>query len=451
MAKSLWPPIAQAILLILLLTLVGLLLLEGMRVPFASTVISSDPETQRVLVIANRKSPISLRVAQYYMQHRSIPTPNFLTLDLPDSSLPFESIDYLTYQKQVEQPLRDFLTHHQLSDRIRYIVLTKGIPLRVRQVPHPMIDGTTLFQNQSLDSTLAALDYKIAPIAFKDMEAKKLSGQAVFGMLTPNLYWRQTIPFEHRLTGGYLVTRLDGYSEADARSLVDHAMTPRPSLSGTVLIDPSGANESTGEPQLIDIFDPRHCTPHVIPHCTPLPRAMAEVYGREWYLDIDNDFRLSRQFIAKTVPKLSTAIAPPHTFATGQNLLAYVSWGSNDKSFRSDNYHSLQFLPGAIAETVVSTSARTFFPTWQGQSLIGDLVTAHQGVTGIRGYVDEPENRGMGSPTVLLSNYFQGANLATAYYRSIRFVGWRDVVLGDPLATARMSNGVIKELGEQHG
>ena len=435
MANFRLPTIPQASLLFILVTFAALLILGGLRTTVSSN-LTADPETQRVLVVANRKSPISLRVAQYYMQRRGIPTTNFLTLDLPDSSLPFESINYASYQKQVKQPLQDFLIQHKLSDRIRYIVLTKGIPLRVRQVPYTLVDGAPLFQDQSLDSTLAALDYKIAPIAFRDTEDQKLTGHQVFGMVTPNLYWRQTIPFEHHLIGGYLVTRLDGYSEADARTLVDRALTSRPRLSGSILIDPSGANETTGEDYLVDVFNPHDCTPQVIPNCTPQPRALAEVYGLNWYLDIDNDFRLSAQFIAKTWPQLSITIASPRTFASGQNLLAYISWGSNDVSFRTDNYHNLKFLPGAIAETIVSSSARTFFPTGQGQSLIGDLVAADQGVTGIRGYVNEPENRGIGSPTVLLSNYFQGANLATAYYRSIRFVGWQDLVLGDPLATA---------------
>jgi hypothetical protein len=398
--------------------------------------LSAQPEATRVLVVANRNSPVSLRVAQYYMQRRSIPANHLLVLDLPDSSLSFESIAYATYQHQVEKPLREFLQQRQWVYQTRYIVLTRGVPLRVRDVPYPLAGGETFVQNQSVDSTIAAMDYKISPIPFKDSVDKASSGKDAYGLLTPNLYWRQTTPFEHHLSGGYMVTRLDGYSEADARVLVDRAMTPRPRLAGSVLIDPFGGNENSGESQVIDIFAPQDCTPQVMPHCSPQPRATAEIYGRDWSFHIDNDLRLSAEFMVKTWPQLSTAIAPPHTFATGQNLLGYVSWGSNDESFQATPYHNLRFRPGAIAETIVSTGARTFFPTGKGQSLIGDLVAAPEGVTGIRGYVDEPENMGIGSSTVLLSNYFQGANLATAYYRSIRFVGWRDVVLGDPLATA---------------
>jgi hypothetical protein len=393
--------------------------------------LSPQSESSRVLVIANQNSPVSLRVAQYYMQRRGIPNENFLTLDLPDSSLLpiFETISYPTYQKKVEQILRDFLTRKQLVNHIRYIVLTKGIPLRVKDVTHSLAGGETFKQNQSLDSTLAALDYKIPPIAFKDMEYKE--GKEAFGMLTPNLYWRQSYPFEHRLSGGYLVTRLDGYSEADARSLVDRALTSRPSLSGTVLIDPSGNNESSGEPQIIDIFDPKSCVPQTIPNCVPLPKAMVEVSEQIY----NNDLQLSEQSIKATFPQLQVVLAPPRSFAVRQDLIAYASWGSNDEFFHLESYHDLQFLPGAIAETVVSSSGRTFFPTRRGQSLIGDLIAHGRGVTGIRGYTEEPEIQGIGSPSILFRDYLKGANLATSYYRSIRFVGWRDLVLGDPLAT----------------
>jgi len=433
---------------VLIALFIGLSFLSALQVTQATSEnrLVAQPEAARVLVVANRNSPVSLRVAQYYMKRRNIPRTNFLTLNLPDSTLHFESIAYSTYQNQVEQPLRKFLARQKLTDSIRYIVLTKGVPLRIKKVPYPRSGGKTFAQDQSVDSTIAAMDYKISPIEFRDKSYTASSGQDVYGLLTPNLYWRQTIPFDHRLTGGYLVTRLDGFTEADARSLVDRAMTPRPRLSGSVLIDPdeahsvvitpNSANNGAKEPQVIDIFDPKDCTPQMMPHCTPNPVSLAESAGSRWELDINDDFQLTAQLMASTFPQLSMSIAPPNTFATGKDLVAYVSWGSNDSSFRVDNYHNLTFLPGAIAETIVSTSARTFFPTWRGQSLIGDLVAGHQGVTGIRGYVDEPENRGIGSPAVLFSNYLQGANLATAYYRSIRFVGWRDLVLGDPLATA---------------
>lgn len=424
---------SKAVLLALILMFSGFIILQCLQIN-ASSHLSADPEVDRVLIIANRNSPVSLRVAQYYQQRRGIPPSHFFTLDLPDSSLTpaLESISYSTYKTQVEQPLRDFLTRQDLVNRIRYIVLTKGIPLRIKDVPYRLKGGEPLNQHQSIDSTLAALDYRVSAIEFKDMDYKALTGKEIFGLLTPNLYWRQTDPFEHQLTGGYLVTRLDGYSEADARALVDRALSPRPSLSGTVLIDPGGNHEHNNESQVLDIYDPQSCKPQAIPQCTPQPRAMMEAKGN----DLNNDLRLSLPMLRDSFSNLQITLAPPQSFATGKELMAYASWGSNDESFHLKNYRNLQFRPGAIAETFVSTGARSFFPSAIGQSQIGDLMRQQGGVTGIRGYIEEPELQGMGSPTILFSRYFGGANLANAYYQSIRFVGWRDVVLGDPLAKA---------------
>jgi uncharacterized protein (TIGR03790 family) len=119
-------------------------------------------------------------------------------------------------------------------------------------------------------------------------------------------------------------------------------------------------------------------------------------------------------------------------FAGGKTPLAgYVSWGSNDQQFSLEKYHELRFAPGALVETAVSTSARTFLPTSGGQSLVADLV--HQGATGAKGYCDEPLLQAISSPSILFERYLRGWTLAESYYAAARFVGWEDIVLGDPL------------------
>ena len=50
----------------------------------------------------------------------------------------------------------------------------------------------------------------------------------------------------------------------------------------------------------------------------------------------------------------------PRTWGGYKNLMGYYSWGSNDLKFDKRAYNSLGFAPGGIAETAVSTSARTF-------------------------------------------------------------------------------------------
>jgi uncharacterized protein (TIGR03790 family) len=116
------------------------------------------------------------------------------------------------------------------------------------------------------------------------------------------------------------------------------------------------------------------------------------------------------------------------------NLMGYFSWGSNDARYSEKAYESLRFAPGSIGDTAVSTSARTFLPTTGGQSLIADLI-AH-GITGVKGYTDEPLLQAIASPSVAMERYTSGFTLAESFYAASRFVGWEDIVIGDPLCRA---------------
>jgi hypothetical protein len=96
-------------------------------------------------------------------------------------------------------------------------------------------------------------------------------------------------------------------------------------------------------------------------------------------------------------------------------------------------YESLTFAPGSIADTAVSTSGRTFLPTSGGQSLAADLL-AH-GMTCGKAYVGEPLLQGVASPSIALDRYYSGYSMAESLYAASRFLGWEDVILGDPLTT----------------
>ncbi|MBC8121401.1 MAG: TIGR03790 family protein [Gemmatimonadaceae bacterium] len=376
-------------------------------------------ERNRVMVVQNLNSAASQSIARYYLSKRKIPVENLLSIRVPDSALNAanESIAYAQYQASIEAPVRDFAR----ARSSRYIVLTKGVPIRVSDVPRPLDTDPNYRQTQSVDSTLAALDYRSASLAIR-----RPPNNEVQGVVTPNLYWQQRFPFEHANFGGYLVTRLDGYQEAEVRSLIDLGVAPH-FLGGGVLIDPSGSNNVSGRPQPIGFLDMSRCTPQSGGSCPANP-----AYGGLRVEDFNQD-QLALAEVLKSFKDLSVLVAPPNTFPTGTRLIAYVSWGSNDPAFNPFNYTGLTFRPGAIAETAVSTSARTFLPTRGGQSLVADLI--RQGVTGVKGYSDEPFLDSVASPSVLLPAYLCGINLATAFYSASRFVNWRDIVVGDPLST----------------
>jgi hypothetical protein len=67
-----------------------------------------------------------------------------------------------------------------------------------------------------------------------------------------------------------------------------------------------------------------------------------------------------------------------------------------------------------------------------GQSAIGDLLA--QGITGVKGYVNEPLLQAISSPYVTFNRYTRGYTLGESFAAGSHFVGWTDLVIGDPLA-----------------
>src|SRR6202044_4286026 len=65
-----------------------------------------------------------------------------------------------------------------------------------------------------------------------------ITGSGCQGIAWVNKYYNATVPFTHAAFGGYLVTRLDSYSQADATALVDRSTAAMASpQTGPILID----------------------------------------------------------------------------------------------------------------------------------------------------------------------------------------------------------------------
>ncbi len=91
----------------------------------------------------------------------------------------------------------------------------------------------------------------------------------------------------------------------------------------------------------------------------------------------------------------------------------------------------MEFLPGAIAETFVSTGGRSMtYGTAYGQSLVADLL--REGVTGVKGYTWEPYLSAISHPDKLLPWYASGYDLASSFWAGSQFIGWMGTVIGDP-------------------
>ena len=81
-----------------------------------------------VVLLVNEDSPDSVAVATHYAAKRLLPAKQVVRLRVPAKpDLAFEE-----FRACVEEPLRAHLSREGLEERARCLVLTKGIPVRVR-------------------------------------------------------------------------------------------------------------------------------------------------------------------------------------------------------------------------------------------------------------------------------------------------------------------------------
>ena len=361
---------------------------------------------ERVVVVENADSPASIRIARHYMKQRDVT--KIVHVHCQDSALDAakETIPFADFKDKIEAPLKAFLDQDAAID---FIVLTKGIPIRLTDAPVG-VSG----KQPSLDSYLAALDYFDRP----DAIPIQLNDSGFTGKCFANRFWNSHERFSHAKFGGYLVTRLDGYTADQAMRLTNSAIKAEK-------ITPQG-------PILLDVVASHGLTDLSAVPLSPIKDGSLDLHmvNEMAYNEWDTDLTVAGQNLEKA--RRPVIVDNTDDFIGKKTgLMGYCSWGSNDPKFVAENYTSLRFAPGAIAETAVSTSARTFLPTTGGQSLIADLVVG--GVTGVKGYCDEPLLQAVASPTVLFDRYTQGWTLAESFYAASRFIGWEDIVIGDPL------------------
>jgi uncharacterized protein (TIGR03790 family) len=380
---------------------------------------------ERVLVVRNANSPVARALADDYARRRAVT--HSLTIACQDSALnsDAETIPFGRFQEAVETPLRTYLLNHPEID---FIVLTKGIPIRIAGAPQGRTTGPL-----ALDSYLASLQYDQWPGAIRIDVTDPNYGTNFHGLAWANRFWNSRQRFSHARFGGYLVTRLDGYTEADARQLSTRSLAAEKALQlptgsrAKILFDVCpgfGSVEKSGVPHSI------------LPD--QLQGSESKIIRESDFAEFNSDMKLAAEILSAR--RLAVDVDLTDLFVGHQaGLAGYVSWGSNDQKFNPGAYRSLTFAPGALCETAVSTSARTFLPTKGGQSLIVDLV--QQGATGAKGYTDEPLLQAVASPSILFERYTKGWTLAESYYAASRLVGWQDIVVGDPLCRNYPENG----------
>lgn len=348
----------------------GFVLFVLLRGFFLNSIAQADSYND-VLLVINNSSSISDSVGSYFAHARSIPEKNIVHITASTA----EEIDNVQFEN-IRHQIESYLISNNLQDSINYIVTTKGVPLKVMR--------QDVNANSSFENELALI---LGPYSTYIGKVGKL----------PSPYYKKRENFSRIKYGFYIVTRLDGYTFQDIKGIID-----RSSVS---------FNSIPSEAQFIFDTDPLWTA---VPILNKNMRNAAD---------------------SLSARGLSTMLDTTTTFLTNKNnVLGYVSFGSNDNSdqiYTTNAIPGNSYLPGAITETYVSTSARSFnLPATYGQSLIADLIA--EGVTAAKGYVYEPYSNAMADVSVLFPMYADGYTIGESFYSSSLFLSWMDVVIGDP-------------------
>lgn len=294
----------------------------------------ANPYAEATLVVYNETDKDSVELAHYYTEKRGIPKDQVIGLKCPK----IEEINRDEYEHSIAEPLKKIFTARGWwklrepdsplgpveSNKIRFVALIRGVPLKVAQVANypgdkingPSPVGTT--NSASVDSELSVLGFRT---------------QVISGALA-NPYFRSFSSIaDARRPELMLVCRLDAPSAAVVKRMIDDSLAAEESgLTGIAYVDARNIKEagySEGDSWLYALANSarRHGTPVVLdngpglfPENYPMTRA-GLYFG--WYTEhmsgpfVRPEFRFARGAVAVHIHSYSalTLRDPLHHWA----------------------------------------------------------------------------------------------------------------------------------------
>jgi uncharacterized protein (TIGR03790 family) len=346
------------------------------------------------LVVYNPNYPESKSLAEYYAERRAIPKDRLTALPCSNN----EEIDRHEYDTEIAEPLRSHLQETQLwtidqtaepkvtANKIRYIVLIRGIPLKIRfQAAYPGDNPDRskpfgLSNEKAVDSELATLGY------FRH----QISGP----MANPYFRSFKSITDPDSDPRLMLVARLDGPGAGDVRRMIDDSLTAeRTGLWGWTYLDARGVENSKYK------------------------------IGDQWLFHIaDESFRIGRPSILDRREALFPSGYPM------TDAILFFGWYSEQVAgvLASPQF---RFRPGAIAVHIHSFSASTI--RQPDQFWVGPLI--RHGAAATLGNVYEPFLQLTPMLDLFYDRLVNGLTFAESAYASLRVVSWMTTIVGDPL------------------
>jgi uncharacterized protein (TIGR03790 family) len=340
-----------------------------------------------VLVVVNRNSPVSRRIADYYAFRRSIPRGNVCKIDAPDR----ETISRAVYDRTVAAPIAACLKSRRLVETVLYIATTLGVPLRIENT-----------SGQGADRDEAAVDSELAAL-YADLHGAR---HGLNGPMRNPFFGRVDQRFRHPEVPIYLVCRLAAYDFDGVKGMIDRSLEAM--NRGRVVLDMKSNTDAEGD--------------------NWLRQAAARL--PEGRVVLDDSTRV---------------------IEGERDVIGYAGWGSNDPNrkqrflrfqwlpgaiateYVSSDGRTLARPPDDWNTTTCKDPAHFF--AGSPQSLSADYLL--EGAAGVSGHVAEPYLAFTPRPNILFPAYLGGRTLAESFYLAIPAVSWQNIVLGDPLCRLR--------------
>jgi len=405
------------------------------RINISAQTFADPPGPENVLVVYNLDSEISENIMSHYVDVREIPSTNIIGIRLKNPSnygveiiQEGEEINGLVSKEAgwvyVKEVIADTLEYYLnntyyngqlLKDIVRYLVICKGLPLKVRYADSFEWNWQATYRNRvSIDATLCLINqnknlldlFETDALSFKNPyfvadEFFTLENRFISNYFTNEQGWKLN----------YLVSRLDGDTYEDVIALIDSSVKTPPENIGHWVID--------GDP--FHDFSAVHFRLKSLGYLTN-----PEIYNND-----------------------------PEWITTNGNfdpVIGYTSSGIHSQNPMPPTYilDPLDFnlQPGAIFNSFESFNGVSYGVTRWDHGLVSDFI--HIGGSGGCGNVYEPINWGIYREWQSFPAYAVGYNLVDAIYQGIPFIAWQNTVVGDPLtriydcpATVLTSNTTI--------
>jgi len=380
-------------------------------------------ESDQILVIANNDVAASLQIAQHYRAKRNVPEDNILALHLGTGL--GEVISRNNYEKRLAGPIREKLSTLGFAGKIRCLLTTYGVPIKVggrgplkgqeeklRQLKKLVEQeknkierleqsgsATSAKQKKRFKRKLAWLQSGINHIVGKETDASVDSELSMILFGDYELYRWQ--PNELKSTAPYwdfktvMVCRLDGPGFEIAKGLVDKAMAAeKTGLRGVAYIDSRGITDGK-EPYSFGYFDQSL-------------RDLAVFTRLRTQMDVKQEWT-KELFEPNSCPRAAI----------------YCGW------YSLKNYiDAFDFVDGAIGYHISSWEAVNLRDPNSSQWCPAML---KDGVAATLGAVAEPYLHSFPEPRAFFTELFNGCCLVEAYYHTKPFNSWQLVLIGDPL------------------